>query len=180
MDYDEHGWARGAVESLPIEGAYSLFARERDSRIDAAAWAAHGRRFFNLEVKLAREKHYQAGTVPLADVAELDVARVGDATSRARVTVVTIPLSRAEHVRAAGMLAAAAIGGAGMDSLIARASRLWQAGAEVAPGEDPRAPLAVAALLAAMLLGPVLPPDRSVVFGVKGARERLARLGWPT
>jgi hypothetical protein len=69
------------------------------------------------------------------------------------------------------------MGGAGFDALLARARRLWQVAHLPAAGEA-TVPLLVAAALASALLAPVLPPEGGVLFGVRGARDRLARLGW--
>jgi hypothetical protein len=59
-----------------------------------------------------------------------------------------------------------------MDVLVARARRVWQ----IPMGPDRRAALTLAALLASIWLGPVVPPDEVVIYGVKGARERLEQL----
>lgn len=55
-----------------------------------------------------------------------------------------------------------AIGGAGMDALVARTRRVWFTDS-----------LLVAATLAGTLLGPIVPFDEITIFGVKGARARL-------
>jgi hypothetical protein len=96
------------------------------------------------------------------------------------VLVVTVPVERAPSVRAAANRGAAAIGGAGMDVLVARARRLWQVRAAVPEGGDARAPLAVAAVLASVHGAPIVPPDEVTIFGVKGARLRLEARGWRT
>jgi hypothetical protein len=75
------------------------------------------------------------------------------------------------------MAAARAIGGAGFDALVLRARRVWQVWEWVPEGGDARAPLVVAAVLASLFLAPIVPPGGGAIFGVKGARERLASLG---
>jgi hypothetical protein len=65
---------------------------------------------------------------------------------------------------------------AGMDALVAKAQRIWQISNEVTSGDDCHAPLTVAAILASVFLAPIVPPEGSTIFGVKGARERLERL----
>ena len=66
---------------------------------------------------------------------------------------------------------------AGMASLAERCARVW----EIAPAEDANASdaacVALAGICASVALGPVLPPDRSTLFGVRGAMQRLALLG---
>jgi len=66
---------------------------------------------------------------------------------------------------------------AGMASLAERCARVW----EISPAENANASdaacVALAGICASVALGPVLPPDRSTLFGVRGARQRLALLG---
>jgi hypothetical protein len=166
------------VEPLGVGEAWSLLSPEAEARIDEARWAHQARTFFKAEIALARPKAYPAGTTPLADAAEVDVAPRGGAPTR--VLLITVPLDRAPDVRAAAARAVAAIGGAGMDALLARARRLWQVRAAVPEGGDPRAPLAAAAVLASVFLSPIVPPGEAAIFGVKGARERLEARGWRT
>jgi hypothetical protein len=63
---------------------------------------------------------------------------------------------------------------AGMAALAARCTHVW----DVAGQDD--APLAatlnLCGVLASLALGPVLPPDASTLFGVRGAMERVERL----
>jgi hypothetical protein len=70
-----------------------------------------------------------------------------------------------------------AIGGAGMDALVAKAKRVWQVGRAVEGAGDARAPLVLAAALATVMLAPVVPPDEVTIFGVRGARMRLETMG---
>jgi hypothetical protein len=172
-DFDENGWARGAVAPLPPGEAFSLLSPEPDARVDAARWAHQADKFFEARLELAVEKRYPAGTLPLADRVVVDVAERGAAAST-RVSVVTVPVDRAPEALAAARAGAQAIGGAGFDAILPRTRRVWQV--EVAPGVDARAPLLVAAVIASLLLAPIVPPEGGTIFGVKGARERLARL----
>lgn len=175
MDFDERGWALGRVLPLALPEAFTLLSAEREGRFDAARWAGQATRFFGAKLRVVPDKHYPAGTLPLADAAELEVER-GDGAS-SRVFVVTLPEDRVPGAREAALEAARALGGAGMDALAARARRIWQVRAEPLEG-DPRASLAAAAILASVLLAPIVPPGQDAIFGVKGARERLERLGW--
>lgn len=173
MQFDENGWAMGAISPLPVEGAWSLLSPEPEARIDEARWAHHAETFFRARVALVQPKRYPAGTLPLSDAALFDVA-CREAAETARVFVVTTPMDRATDVRRAAVLGAEAIGGAGMDALIPRARRLWQVRAEEGR-ESGRAALLLTAVIAAMLLAPIVPPGGGTIFGVKGARERLSR-----
>ncbi len=172
MDVDRNGWASFRVEALPVSRAYTLLAPEPSARVDVALWAHKARMFFGATLELVQPKAYPGGEAPLADAVEIQIERKkGGATTRVRV--VTLPVEEAPEARLAGEAGAAAIGGAGMDVLVQRARRVWQVSSDVAQGEDPDAPLALAAILASVLLAPIVPPGGGTIFGVKGARERL-------
>jgi hypothetical protein len=179
MQFDEHGWAIGAIAPMPISEAWSLFAPSPEARVDAARWAHQAETFFRARLTLVRDKLYPAGTLPLSDAALVEIGRREDAAP-ARVLVITAPLDRAPAARRAAVEGAKAIGGAGMDALIERAERLWQVRAQPEGEGDPRAPLLLAAVLASLFLSPVVPPGGGTIFGVKGARERLSAAGWRT
>jgi hypothetical protein len=165
LDLDENGWASGAVAALPLAEAWTLLSPDASARVDAARWAHQARTFFQQALSVAQDKRYPAGTFPLADA--LDVEALG-----ARVRVVTLPADRCPEALRAGALGAQAIGGAGFDALVPRTRRVWQI-----VGTSEPAPLLVAAVLASLFLAPVVPPGGGTIFGVKGARERLAALG---
>src|SRR5205814_1550129 len=82
-----------------------------------------------------------------------------------RVRVVTIPYASAPDVARSADDAVRAIGGAGFDALVARAQRIWQIATAVESGND-RAPLAVAAILASVMLAPIVPPSGGPVVVV--------------
>lgn len=178
MDFDSAGWAIGRVDPLDVAASYSLLSADLEARIDAHRWAHQAATFFRADLALVQEKSYASGAIPLADAVEVDIAPRGGAPTR--VLLVTVPLDRAPAVRAAADRGARAIGGAGMDALVARARRVWQARAAVPEGGDARAPLALAAVLAAVHQAPIVPPDEVTLFGVKGARQRLEARGWRT
>lgn len=194
---DENGWAEGRIEPIAIERAWSLFSPEADCRIDVERWAHHAQRFFALRIGVAPEKAYPSGASPLVDAFDFEVlgakggvadSRVGSPDSRVgspdaavgggggeRVRVITVPLDRAPHARAAALAVARGPAGGGFEALILRAKRLWQIAAPVDAGAGARAAIAAATVLASVLLAPVLPPGEAVLFGVKTARERLER-----
>ncbi len=104
----------------------------------------------------------------------LSPARV--VTQSTVVTVRTRPVAQCPEVMLAADAAVRAIGGAGMDALVAKAQRVWQVSRAVEG--DARAPLVLAATLATVMLAPVVDPDEAVIYGVRGARVRLERMGW--
>lgn len=175
---DENGWALGLIDALPSGSAYSLLSPEGSSQIDGARWAHQARTFFATELRLVPDKRYPTGTSPLADAFEVELAPLREgAFVASRVTGLTVPFDRAPEVRDASRKGIAAIGDAGFDVLLRRAQRLFQVSTTLPSGADPRAPLLLAAILASVLLAPIVPPDAHAVFGVKGARERLEKLG---
>src|SRR5207245_152176 len=87
---------------------------------------------------------------------------------------VVAPLARCSPARAP----VEAIGGAGFELLVPRTRTVWQVDARPVAGMDTRAPIVIAALLASVLLAPVVPPEGGAIFGVKGARLRLEAMGW--
>jgi hypothetical protein len=179
VQLDENGWAVGAVTALPASGAWSLFSPEPGARVEAAAWSHRAATFFRARFEVVQAKSYPAGTLPIFDRVEVDVAPAAEGPFT-RVLLITLPLDRAPDARRSALEGVQAIGGAGFDVLVARARRLWQVSASVDAGGDPRAPLLVAAVLASALLAPVVPPGGGTIFGVKGARVRLEAAGWRT
>jgi hypothetical protein len=178
-DFDENGWARGQVAPLRPDEAWTLLSPEPEARVDAARWAHQAETFFRARLAVLQDKRYPAGTMPLADVVDVALSEPG-ARAPTRVRVVTVPADRAPEALAAGAAGARAIGGAGFDALVPRTRRVWQVHERIDEGGSARAPLAVAAILASLLLAPVVPPEGGTIFGVKGARERLRALGFAT
>lgn len=179
MNVDENGWATGLVKPFAPGEAWSLLSPDASSRVVAPSWAHQASTFFRANLSVVGEKRYPSGAEPLVDVIEVDIARRGEEKAT-RVVVVTTPLDRAPDVRESAERGVRAIGGAGFDVLLSRARRLWQARAIVPEDGDKAAPLAVAAVLALVFLAPIVPPNEETIFGVKGARERLEKLGWRT
>lgn len=150
--------------------AWSLLSPEADVRVELPRWMHAARAFLNAELSQLD---------PLGPRA----MRLGVSPARAiaKVTVVELRAFSVDEVPAVMSAAHAgvrALGGAGMDALVAKARTVWQVGLAVEGEGDRRAPLVMAAVLATVLLAPVVPPDEVTVFGVRGARLRLEALGW--
>jgi hypothetical protein len=160
--FDENGWALDAVRPLPLERSYSIFAKEATSRIDQGRWVAQAQRFFSCELRVLTPKRYPGGAEPRADVAEIEI--VGCATVR----VLTVSSDAAPDLRTAAL----AVASGGLELLVAKSRRLWQIELPLIAG-DHRGALLAAALVASLVLGPILPPTADALYGVKGARERL-------
>ncbi|AKT43109.1 hypothetical protein [Chondromyces crocatus] len=178
MEFDDAGWVTGHITALRIPEAWSLLSPTPEARVDAARWAHVAASFFRMSLAVVQAKAYPSGTLPLVDALEVDLGpREGAST---RVQVLTFPIERAPEVRAAALQGVAAIGGAGMDALVARARRVWQVASAVPGQGDARMPLAMAAVLASTFQAPIVPPDEVTIFGVKGARTRLEARGFRT
>ncbi len=178
VQFDPHGWALEPIEVMPISSAYTLFSPDLSARIDIAALAHKARTFFATTLEIDPVKAYPNERVPDSDAVHIEIKPLGKSQSPGpptRVFVVTWPLTRDPSFRSFGDAAAEAIGGAGMDVLVTRAKRIWQVSATPTTGPDVHAPLRVAAILAAVLLAPIVPPEGHTIYGVKGARERLER-----
>ncbi len=172
FSFDDNGWVMGEVSPLPVDACYSLLAPNTSTVLHAEALRHRAERFFRLELELLTSKRYPGGGHPRSDAAVFRVHRGEEARD---LEVVTFPLEHGELARAAHV--AGAHVGAGFDVLIARAVRAWQV---ALPPHGEAFALALATVLASSLLAPILPPDASVVFGVKTARARLEALGWRT
>ena len=164
--------------ALPIDRSWSLFAALRDAVLDAPRIRQQGRSFFEAEIEVVQSISHPGGRLPEHAALELDV-RPSRGDRITRVRLLTLPLEEAPEAREAADAGVAAIGGAGFDALMAKATRLWQVDAELVSGPDARAPLVVAGVLASVLLAPIVPPGGGTIFGVKGARVRLESLRWP-
>lgn len=180
MRFDSHGWASEPVPALPVDAAFTLFSPDVSARIDIAQLAHKARTFFATALEIDPVKAYPDGRTPESDALHIEIKPLGKTIlapilAPTRVFVVTFPLERERHFREIGDAAARAIGGAGMDALVARTHRIWQVSNTVESGDDVWAPLRIAAILAAVLLAPIVPPEGNTIYGVKGARERIER-----
>lgn len=143
------------LNPLPPTECYSILSAEPISRVEPLRWAHQAKTFLDAEIEV------EAAT-------EDDIfVRVGVL----RVPVRSFPVGDCPDVMMAANRGVDAIGGAGMDVLVRRAQRVWQVALV-----DRRASLLVAALLASVLLGPIVPPDEVTIYGVRGARQRLDHL----
>lgn len=147
--------------------AWSLLSPTDDARVDLPRWMHAARTFLSAELSDLGDgaEEVRVGVAPARDVSRVTIVRVR-----------TISRAEAPAVFSAADAGVRAIGGAGMDALVAKARRVWQV-ARVCEG-DARAPLVMAATLASVMLAPIVPPDEVTIYGVRGARVRLDALGW--
>lgn len=136
-----------------------MFAQAETDAIPVARLEQAARRFFQAELVLLE----QSGASVLVELIQPGLR----GTFRLRSAPVTEDdLARARAAEQAGRAA-------GMAALAARCRFLWRV--EPQPGAGERALLGLLALLASVALGPVLPPDATTLFGVRGALERAQK-----
>ncbi|MCE7891068.1 MAG: hypothetical protein DYH12_15455 [Sorangiineae bacterium PRO1] len=135
--------------------SFLIFAQAPEPRVDPAALVRNATRHFRADVEILEEG---AGTLRL---------KLGDASfalhARPRSEA---DLQRARQAETRGRAA-------GMADLAARCPTVWEV--EPEPGTAEGALHRLCAVLAITALGPVLPPDDSTLYGVRGALERAQK-----
>lgn len=164
---DERGLLRADAPFDPPGDAWTVFAQRSDARLDVAALRRNAEGFFSATLGLTTPKRH-AGEGVERDVATVILARSGG-QSAAR-TVWSRPADAGDHARAED--AERESGGGGLGLLAARCRQIWIVERH---GPDDEVSLTIAAIFASVMLGPIT-GDREI-FGVRGARERLAKLG---
>jgi hypothetical protein len=138
---------------------YVVFSQSNEQRWPLVALLQNARRFFDISVDVLEEHD---------GVLRVAVGRNG-AHAHFRLTIEAASPALYERARTAETAGRAA----GMATLAARCPTIWRIEPE---GEAPAAlTLKLAGLLASVALGPVLPPDDSTLFGVRGAQERAQK-----
>lgn len=168
--FDAAGWAIDPVRPVARAEAFSLFCPDASARFEVGVLASHARSLLSLSLSVDPVKHFARGGVPIADAALIRLS--GGELADSEVLALMFPVERAWPLRQQAF----GLGAAGMELVVARGRKIFQIPLARVTG-DPRAALAVACVLSASLLAAVLAPDEDVVFGVKGARERLAAQG---
>lgn len=163
------------MHPLSPDRAYILFDPSVEARVHAPRWQQQATRHLGAALVVY-------GTADPAPEATLDLSvrvsplRAGDGYGVVRVQ--SLPLAAAPALLRHGEACAAAMGGAGMDALVARTRRLWCVDTNLHEGQLVVAPALVAATLSLDLLGPVAPPGAAVLMGIKGLRAHLEAHGW--
>src|SRR5688572_14794093 len=142
-----------------------VFAQELGPRVDATSLHGSAQRYFRATLRvLPAEGSVTTGSTRV----ELEGPRgvKGSFELRARPRTAD-DLARAWIAEERGRAA-------GMAGLAERCASVWEVEPEA--GVDLSATLMLCAIIASVALGPVLPPDDSTLFGVRGAMERVERL----
>jgi hypothetical protein len=152
------------------ETAYVVFAQRDDARVDVNAWNAQAERFFSTRLGLTEEKRYDPHeTPPRTDQARFVVA---PATEAPGIRLAS-GRPRDEDDLALAIDADDRAGNTGLALVARRCHTVWLVSREAEA--DPLA-LRLAAILASVVLGPVLDVRGPELFGVKTARAKLEAL----
>jgi hypothetical protein len=138
---------------------YVVFSQSSDLCWPLVALLGNARRFFDLSVDVLEERD---ATLRVA------VDRAGT-HAHYRLTIEPSTPELQARARSAEIAGRAA----GMATLAARCPTVWRIEPEAAAPDA--LTLKLAGLLASVALGPVLPPDDSTLFGVRGANERAQK-----
>jgi hypothetical protein len=145
--------------------AFLVFSQEPSLMGALPKLLAHARRFFAAEIEVL------SGSPPGSTHGEVRLRFEAHRYAGAGTFSVTSrPTS--DDDRFAAEAAEARGNAGGMALLAARCAAVWDVRAEQATGS---AELQLAALLASVALGPVLPEDGSTLYGVRGAMERAEK-----
>ncbi len=139
---------------------FLVFTQAPEPRVNLAGLVRNATRHFQADVEILEER---GNAVRL---------RLGDAT----FTLHARPSTDADRARARS--AEQRGRAAGMADLAARCPTLWEV--EPEPGTSELRLHMLCAILASTALGPVLPPDDSTLYGVRGAMQRVEAIRGPS
>jgi hypothetical protein len=144
---------------------YLVFAQALVPNVDTEALARNAERYFRATLS----------TLPQPDNPPSEAVRVELKSPRGVQGIFVIQARPRSPADLANAEAAELRGrAAGMAALAGRCRFVWSVEPEA--GVEQTATLMLCAILASVALGPVLPPDGSTLFGVRGAMERVERL----
>jgi hypothetical protein len=163
---------RSETRAWRREAAYVVFAQRADARVDIGGWSAQAERFFATRLGLAEDKRYAPGRdAPRHEEARFVIAPAGEAPGIRSASA--RPRADDDLALATDVDGRAGPGGTGLALVARRCQTVWLVGRETDP--DPLA-LRLAAILASVLLGPILDVRVPELFGVKTARAKLEAL----
>jgi hypothetical protein len=155
------------VAEPPVEQAFLVFAQRTDARIEIAAWNGHAVRFFATRIGLTADPRYAEGQPPpTRDEAEFVIAPNGEPPGMRRAFA--RPADAVD--RALAEAADARAGDTGLALLARRCKMVWLVSRD---GPHDLLALRLSAILASVLLGPILDATAQELFGVKTARAKL-------
>jgi hypothetical protein len=169
---DPNGVLRdGALDPPPREEAFTVFAQRTDARMELAQWQRHAEQFFDTRLGLSDDKRYPDG-FPSVDAAIVIVAtKTGQDGAR-----LCFGRARTRDDLAAAEDADARGGSAGLGLLAKRCGVVWLV---TAFDQEDKVALRIAAIIASVVLGPILSPDQQDLFGLRTARRKLEEAEGP-
>jgi hypothetical protein len=171
---DQDGLLRpGALTPPSPAEAFTVFAQRPDAVLDIVQLGRQAERFFGTKLGLTVDKRYSARTP------DVDAARIVVASAAGSGTRLCYGRPSDDRDQAAAEAAERKQSSSGMSLLALRCPMVWLVASEGTPApndeEDDKVALALAAILASVLLGPILSPRGDELFGVKTARLKLER-----
>jgi hypothetical protein len=148
---------------------YRIFAQAPEAALDPAAIVRAATRFFEADVDIQRAHDLRADDPPSEGTELLLELTSKRRNLSARFRVRSRLATSEDHDAAREAEARGRAGGMGL--LAARCPSIWEV--HPLPGSSEAACMNLCAILAAVALGPTLPPDGSTLYGVRGAMERL-------
>jgi hypothetical protein len=169
---DDHGILRpGALEPPDRRAAFLVFAQRKDARVEREIWQRHAAQFFDAELRIPFPKRY------VFDPPPSDAVLVSLTTpSHPASTRLCYARPREGDDLYAADEADVRQGSAGLGRLALRCPSVWLV---VTEGDDDAVALRLAAILASVVLGPILTPDGVSLLGVRSARAKLDANGGP-
>ncbi len=149
------------------ERCYAVFAQRADARLDVGALRQQASRFFATKLGVTVDKHYD-DLPPSVDAARVVIASEDGAAAAGTRLCYGRPADRSDV--AAAEAAERAQGTTGLALLAQRCETLWIIEPET---DDDRVALTIAAVLASVMLGPILIPGGAELLGVRSARLKL-------
>lgn len=162
----------GALSAPDSRSSYTVYAQRTDASLDLATLKSHASRFFGARLGFTTPKDYGQPR-PLTDAANVVLASDDGRTSGTRLC---FGRPAADEDRSAAEAAETAQNTYGMALLAARCPTVWLVSHDTE--NDPVA-LTIAAIFASVLLGPILAPSGSELFGVRTARLKLEASSGP-
>jgi hypothetical protein len=168
---DGHGIVRDHAGLEPSRAeAYTVFAQRDDATIETATWQRHAAQFFESRLGLTANKVYtgDAGSVcrPDRDAAQVMLA-FGNREAETRLCY---GRPRTDDDLFAAEAADRRAGLTGLGDLARRCRMVWLFAVH---GDEDLVALRLSAIVASVVLGPILSPDQSALFGVRTARLKL-------
>jgi hypothetical protein len=145
---------------------YLVFSQDQSRLPDVDRLAAQAAKFFGSQLELVE----RTGSRVRVKLVSSRPAFAEELTIDAR-EVTREDLSNARDAEAKGRAA-------GMGTLAERCKVAWEVRPGSAQRQDPAALLTLCAVCASVALGPIMPPDHSTLFGVRGAIERRDAAEW--